>query len=337
METVKCTDLKRCLILGGAGFIGSHCIEFLLEKNFRIMNYDILDYSANKQFLAEIKKNENYEFVQGDIGDRIKLSDTLRTFKPNFIINFAAQSHVDTSIKSPEKFLDTNVKGVLNILECLKDYFSKYGLMEHGRFIQISTDEVYGSKLPDEAVGEDTILNPSNVYSVSKASADLLVLSYVKTYRLPALITRCCNNYGPRQHVEKFIPKVLDCLQAKKSIPIYGEGTQMRQWIHAKDHAEGIFAALQHGTCGEIYNIGDDNYLSNIQLVNLLCSKYDSAALLEQKASSELVEFVPDRIGHDTSYSISSIKLRNICNWQPKINFSTGLNELIRSKLTLGE
>lgn len=337
MKTNKVVDMKRYLVLGGAGFIGSHFIEFLLDKNFSVMNYDILDYSANRDFLAAIKKNENYEFVHGDIGDQVKLIDTLRAFKPDFIVNFAAQSHVDTSINSPLKFLDTNIKGVLNILECLKDYFSEHNLMEHGRFIQISTDEVYGPKLPEEAVDEDAILDPSNVYSVTKASADLLVSSYVKTYRLPALITRCCNNYGPRQHGEKFIPKVLNCLEKNMRIPVYGDGKQIRQWIHVKDHAAGIFAALQHGQCGGIYNIGDDNYLTNIELVKLLCSTYDTISLSKRDSSIELIDFVVDRVGHDTSYSVSTDKLKRVSNWRPEINFTEGLTELICLKHFIGE
>lgn len=304
------------LVTGGAGFIGSHFIIHMLKKckDCKIVNFDVLTYAANKDFLKKIENNPNYLFVQGSICNDEIVSRIIEENNITHIVNFAAESHVDRSIKNPIPFLETNVLGT----EVLLRKAVKYNIE---KFIQVSTDEVYGSLGDSEYFTEESPLKPNSPYSASKASADLIVRTYYKTYGLNVNITRCSNNYGPHQHPEKLIPlTILKALKNEK-IPIYGSGKNVRDWIYVKDHCQAIDLVLQKGQSGEIYNIGTNNEWRNIDLVKLI---------LKQLGKSEkLIEFVDDRLGHDYRYAIDSSKMKNSLGWKYETSFTDKINETI--------
>lgn len=303
------------LVTGGLGFIGSHFLETILEKtNYTIVCLDKETYAADIQFKELLYNNSRLFFIKDDIADK-KTFEYIEKFDINFIVHFAAESHVDNSIEGPEVFVMTNVLGTFNLLE-----FARRKNIE--KFIHVSTDEVYGSIDNNaEAFKESNILDPSSVYSSTKASSDLIVKSYFKTYKLPACITRCCNNYGPRQNKEKLLPKVILNALAEQRIPVYGKGENIREWIHVKDHCEAILNVLQKGVIGEIYNIGTGHTLTNLSLVyRVLCSL---------NKEEGLIEFVEDRKGHDFKYAIDSSKITNNLKWNSKIKFNIGLEETI--------
>jgi len=316
-------EKKKILITGGAGFIGSNFIKYLLNKysNIKIINYDKLTYAGNLLNLKEIEKHPEYSFIKGDICNKKKLISVFELFKPDYIVNFAAESHVDRSILDPEEFIKTNVLGVQNLLQLsLNSGVTK--------FIQISTDEVYGSLRKEGYFTENTPLDPHSPYSASKASADLLALAYYTTFQLPVNITRCSNNYGPYQFPEKLIPLViLNCLKGKK-IPVYGDGLNIRDWIFVEDHCSAIDSVLWDGIPGEIYNIGGNNEKTNIDVVktilNILGKTQPDCGI-----SEESITYIEDRKGHDRRYAIDSTKIQNELGWKPMVSYEEGIKETI--------
>ena len=299
--------LKNFLITGGSGFIGSHFVELLLSNNKKIINIDI-----KKDKFLKIK-NKNYKFFQGNICN-YKFLDKIINKKIDCIVNFAAQTHVDRSIDFPKDFVQNNILGTFNILEILR----KKKLRPI--FTQISTDEVFGS-LEKGSANEMTRFNPSSPYSATKAGAELLINAYSVTYGCDCIITRCTNNYGPRQFPEKLIPKIILLAQQDKKIPIYGTGTNIRDWIYVEDHCDAVFKVLNNGKSGESYNISANNEIDNITIVQKILSLMNK--------SEDLIEYVEDRPGHDFRYSMDSSKIRKELDWKTNINFEEGLKKTI--------
>ena len=330
----------KILVTGGAGFIGVNFIKYTLSntKNI-IINIDKLTYSGNLTSLREIEKNKNYFFYKSDIGDIKLISKILKKHKPDKIINFAAETHVDRSIQNPITFLNSNIISFMNFLETSKKYWQELSDSESSkfRFLQISTDEVYGSlKKNEKSFTENSPYKPNSPYAASKASSDLLARSYFKTYNMPIIITNCSNNYGPYQFPEKLIPLTINNIIENKNIPIYGDGTQIRDWIHVEDHIKALTKILEKGTIGEKFNIGGSSEITNIELVTLICETMD----LENKkfrlsrpkninSYLDLITFVDDRKGHDFRYSINNKKIIDVINWYPKKNFKKALKETI--------
>ena len=302
----------KILVTGGLGFIGSNFILKLLSKfpQYEITNVDACLSGSNLKNLESLSNNKHYSFVKGNISDPILMEKLIE--KNDLVINFAAESHVDRSISNPKPFLDTNIFGVYTILECLRKSRKK--------LIQISTDEVYGS-LKYQSADENFHLNPSSPYSSSKASAELIANSYHITYDIDVMITRCTNNYGPRQFPEKLIPKTIILAEQNKKIPVYGKGTNIRDWIYVDDHCEAILEVLTHGKSGNSYNISAENEIDNITIVKKILS------ILNKK--EDLIEFVEDRPGHDFRYSLDSSKIRKELNWSQKTNFDEGLEKTV--------
>tara|TARA_Y100001936_G_scaffold240864_1_gene275913 strand:+ start:6412 stop:7398 length:987 start_codon:yes stop_codon:yes gene_type:complete len=303
----------KLLVTGGLGFIGSNFITKLLSKNedFKIINVDAQLHGSEKRNLSNVENHPNYEFVKGNITNK-RLMEELIT-KSDAVINFAAESFVDRSITDPNSFLVSNVRGTFTIL----DIISK----QKKRLVQISTDEVFGSLLSGSAT-EDSKLNPSNPYSATKAAAELLINSYYNTFNSDVVITRCTNNYGPRQFAEKLIPKTFILAKQNKKIPIYGKGTNIRDWIFVDDHCDGILSSLLHGKSGQSYNISGNNELDNIRIVKTILSLMGK--------SEDQIQFVEDRPGHDFRYSMDSSKISKELNWKPKISFEDGLRKTIQ-------
>jgi len=305
----------RLLITGGAGFIGSNFIKYLLNKynNYSVINLDLLTYAGNLENLDEIKNSPNYKFVRGDVADENLIKEITRNV--DAIVNFAAESHVDRSIEGPSVFIRTNVVGTQILLEAAKENRVQ-------RFIQISTDEVYGSLGPKGYFSEDTPLSPNSPYSASKAGADLIVRSYFETYKFPAIITRCSNNYGPNQFPEKFIPLLITNAFENKELPIYGDGLNVRDWIHVADHCEAIDIVLHKGKEGEVYNIGGNCEKRNIDIAKLILKKIGK--------DESLIRFVKDRPGHDRRYAMDVSKIKRELGWSAKYPFDEGISELIK-------
>lgn len=308
------------LVTGGAGFIGGNFIHYLLKQypNIHVVCLDALTYAGNPNTLAGAKSNPNFTFIKGDIADTQTVDAVFRRHRPDIVVNFAAESHVDRSIKHPQLFLHTNVMGTGVLLDtCLKYKVT--------RFHQISTDEVYGDlplDRPDLLFYESSPLRPSSPYSASKASADLLVCSYFRTYGLPVTISRCTNNYGPYQHPEKLIPKVIQCALLNQPIPIYGTGQNMRDWVHVQDHCIAIDHILHHGKAGELYHIGGCQELSNLQVVHQILQILNK--------SEQLITFVADRPGHDLRYALAVSKMHTQLQWSPSIAFSDGIQSTVQ-------
>lgn len=305
----------KLLVTGGAGFIGSCFIRSLLNDypDYEVVNLDLLTYAGNTENLKDIENKENYSFIHGDICDKELVQDLMR--RVDCCINFAAESHVDRSIKNPDVFIKTNVLGTHNLLNAAKR--SKIS-----RFIQVSTDEVYGSLGETGYFTETTSLNPNSPYSASKASADLLVRSYYKTYKMPVLITRCSNNYGPYQFPEKLIPLFISNIIWDKQVPVYGNGLNVRDWLYVYDHCSAIKAVLHNGKEGEVYNIGGNSEKTNIEITKLI--------LKELNKPETLIKYVEDRLGHDRRYAIDSSKIKNELGWQPSIDFERGISITIK-------
>lgn len=304
--------MKTLLVTGGAGFIGSHFIKYILKKyeNYKIINLDKLTYCANLKNLKEVEANPNYSFVQGDITDSALVDDLAK--KSDYIINFAAETHVDNSIKNPENFVKTNVYGAYVLLEAAKNNNIE-------KFLQISTDEVYGS-IEVGKFSENSPLAPNSPYSASKASADMLARSYFKTYNLPILITRCSNNYGENQYIEKLIPHFINNLMNNKKIPLYSDGSNVRDWIYVLDHARALDIVLHEGKIGDIYNIGANEEKTNLEITKII--------LKQMVKSFDMVEFVEDRKGHDKRYAIDNSKIKSL-GWKPEKSFNDGIIQTI--------
>lgn len=307
--------MSRLLVTGGAGFIGSNFVHYMLRKypDCRIVNLDALTYAGNLENLADLGLDPRHEFVQGDIGDPDCVGRILHS-GVDAVINFAAESHVDRSILAAAAFVRTNVVGTLNLLELCRKH-------KTGRYLQVSTDEVYGSLGPSGAFTELTPIAPNSPYAASKASADLLVRSYCHTHGFPGIVTRCSNNYGPYQFPEKLIPLLITNAMADRPLPIYGDGLQVRDWIHVEDHCAAIDAVLHHGRIGEVYNAGGHQELPNLEVARRI--------LQALHKDESLLTYVQDRPGHDRRYAIDSTKLETELHWHPRISFDTGLQETI--------
>ncbi|OUW01519.1 MAG: dTDP-glucose 4,6-dehydratase [Betaproteobacteria bacterium TMED156] len=338
------------LITGGAGFIGSNFVLHLLNDKVvqeRIVVLDCLTYAGNMNNLASAIKNPNFIFEKCDINDKGSLKSVIKKFSPKSIIHFAAESHVDRSIIGPSKFIQTNICGTYNLLESFYEYFLALSddvstsnttvneiTKKNFRFIHVSTDEVYGSLNPkDPGFTENHPFKPNSPYASSKASSDLLVRAWNKTYGLPTIITNCSNNYGPYQFPEKLIPLVISNAMDHKPIPIYGNGQQIRDWIFVEDHCEAINLVLKKGLVGETYNIGGNCECKNIDLVKMICSILDKLLPIKNsnkiKSYKDLIKFVPDRPGHDERYSVNNNKIKKNLAWKPRENLPTGLKKTI--------
>lgn len=302
--------MKKVLVTGGAGFIGSCFVRHILKKrsDYKVTNLDALTYCGNLANLDDIKDNPNYKFVHGNICDRELVRNLIKDV--DFVVNFAAESHVDNSIKNPEIFVETNVQGTLNLLQACKEIGIE-------RYLQVSTDEVYGTLGKTGYFYETTPIQPNSPYSASKASADLLVRAYFETYGLPVLTTRCSNNYGPYQYPEKLIPFFISKLLKGEKVPVYGDGLNVRDWLYVYDHCEAIDTVLHKGKIGEVYNIGGHNEKTNLEITHLILD-----AMGKDENS---IQYVEDRLGHDRRYAISNDKITSELGWSPSITFEEGI------------
>ena len=308
--------MKKIVVTGGLGFIGSNLIDLLIKKNFFVINVDKVSYSSNFYNHKEYKNSKKYKFIKCDIKDK-KFKNIIFKYKPTCIFNLAAETHVDRSIDSPKNFIQSNIVGVYNLLEYFKEYSDKF----KSKLIHISTDEVYGDILKGRTT-EKYPYYPSSPYAASKAASDHLVSAYVRTYKIPAIITNCSNNYGPKQHPEKLIPKLIYNIINNKPLPIYGKGINSREWIYVKDHCEALFKVFKKGKIGQFYNIGSNKNLNNIQVCKSLLKISKKLINLGNKVK---INFVMDRPGHDIRYALNSNKIRKELNWKPKISFAKGI------------
>ena len=308
--------MKKIIVTGGLGFIGSNLIDLLIRKNYYVVNIDKVTYSSNFYNIREYKNSKNYKFLKCDIKD-LKLKNIINKYKPIAIFNLAAETHVDRSIDNPESFIQSNIVGVYNLLEHFKEYTKK----NRSKLIHISTDEVYGDILSGRS-SENYPYQPSSPYAASKAASDHLVSSYIRTYKIPAIVTNCSNNYGPKQHPEKLIPKLIYNILNNKPLPIYGKGTNSREWIYVKDHCEALLKVFLKGKVGEFYNIGSNKNLNNLQVSKELINISKSTTTIGKKVK---ILFVKDRPGHDVRYALNSNKIKKKLGWKPRTNFRQGI------------
>jgi len=320
----------KILITGGCGFIGSNYVmKQVIRNHHTVLNLDKLTYAGNIENLSNIIHDPNYSFVHGDICDIESVSNTINQFQPDAIVHFAAESHVDRSIDEPMAFVNTNVIGTATMLKVALQYWKEKN--NNFRFLHISTDEVFGSLEKDKFFTEETPYNPSSPYSASKASSDHLVRAWHQTYGLPTIIINCSNNYGPYQFPEKLIPLMITNCLDEKSLPVYGEGLNVRDWLYVEDHCDAIDTVLQNGQIGETYNIGGNNEMRNINIVNTICTILDELRPRNEKESyTELISYVTDRPGHDFRYAINTSKIKNQLEWKPKETFETGIRKTIQ-------
>ncbi len=323
---------KKILITGGAGFIGSALIRKIINTtSYNVLNIDKLSYSGDLESLESVNNNPNYSFEKIDICDSNKIRSVLRKYQPDLIIHLAAESHVDRSINSPKEFIQSNIFGTYTLLEESKNYLKdiKCNNSDGFRFHHVSTDEVFGDlHTSDKPFTEDSRYEPSSPYSASKASSDHLVRAWHRTYNFPAVITNCSNNYGPFQFPEKLIPLTIMNALRGKSIPIYGDGKQIRDWLYVDDHAEALLCAALYGKNGETYNIGGHNEIENIEVVKIICTildKLEPSKNADVKKYKELITYVDDRSGHDVRYAIDASKIANDLKWKPRETFESGI------------
>ena len=321
------------LVTGGAGFIGGNFVlRQMRGEKTEIINLDALTYAGNLDTLDDIEDDPRHNFVLGSIGDSALVDYLLQKHRPSAIVNFAAESHVDRSIDSPEAFIQTNILGPFSLLESARKYWRGLEGAERDqfRFLHVSTDEVYGSLGPTGKFTETTAYQPNSPYSASKASSDHLVRAYFHTYGLPVLTTNCSNNYGPFQFPEKLIPLIIHNALAGKPLPIYGNGLNIRDWLFVEDHCAAIARVLEAGTPGEVYNIGGNNEKTNLEVVHTLCDLLDSLKPRSDGASyRSQITFVTDRPGHDARYAIDASKIKNALGWEPAETFETGLRKTV--------
>lgn len=322
--------MKTMLVTGGAGFIGSSFILYIRKKyrDYRIINLDKLTYAGNLRNLAALEEDENYEFIHGDIGDTQLLNNIFTAHEVDYIVNFAAESHVDRSLLEPGLFVRTNVLGTSALLCAAKKFWVERGNTAGKKYLQVSTDEVYGSLGETGYFTESTPLDPRSPYSSSKAGADLLVMAYSHTFGLPVNITRCSNNYGPRQFPEKLIPLIINNALAKKPLPIYGDGLNIRDWLFVEDHCRAIDLVLHRAPAGEIYNVGGNNEKTNLAIVTGIIRFLGSH--VDSSIDETLIRYVEDRKGHDRRYGIDASKLRDELGWSPQVSFKEGLEATIK-------
>lgn len=328
---------KRIIVTGGAGFIGSTLIKYIVKNlHEKILNLDKLTYAGNLSSLESIYKNSDYSFEEIDICNETDVQNIIEKYKPTNIIHLAAETHVDNSIDDSINFIKTNIIGTYNLLQSSLNFWKRLDYDKRNKFLfqHVSTDEVYGSlNFESSSFTEKTAYDPTSPYSASKASADHLVRAWNKTYNLPAIITNCSNNYGPYQFPEKLIPLTIIKVLKNEKIPLYGNGQQIRDWLHVEDHAEGIVKVMLYGKSGETYNIGGNNELSNLDLVELICEIFSelnkNQKIIKNENPRELISFVKDRPAHDIRYAINTDKINNELKWKPKIEFKDGLKKTI--------
>jgi dTDP-glucose 4,6-dehydratase len=321
--------MKNILVTGGAGFIGSNFIKYILNNyDNNIINFDVLTYAGNLENLKDVENHPSYKCIKGDIRNREILEEIFEKFKIDTIVNFAAESHVDRSIVEPEIFLTTNILGTQCLLDVAKKYWKlnpgdKYSreFKEGVKYLQVSTDEVYGALGKVGMFTETTPLSPNSPYSASKASADMIVRAYHETFGMPVNITRCSNNYGPYQFPEKLIPLMINNCKSDKQLPVYGDGMQIRDWLHVYDHCSAIDTVLHKGKVGEVYNIGGNNEKANIEIVKMIINALSK--------SEDLIQYVQDRPGHDRRYAIDNTKITSELGWKPSYTFEQGIKETI--------
>lgn len=326
--------MKTILVTGGAGFIGGTFVRRNVSPECKVINLDSLTYAGNLESLASLNDNSNHVFVQGDIRDKELVSYLLGKHEPDGILHFAAESHVDRSIGAPAQFIETNVVGTQNMLECARGYWADLSdsRKETFRFLHVSTDEVYGSLGPEGKFVESTPYAPNSPYSASKAASDHLVRAYFHTYGMPALISNCSNNYGPFQFPEKLIPLMILNAVRGNPLPIYGDGSNIRDWLHVDDHCDALKMLFEKGKPGEVYNIGGDAERTNLDVVNTICKIVDELRLGEEEypPTSSLITYVTDRPGHDQRYAIDATKIKREIGWSPKHNFESGIRETVQ-------
>jgi len=326
------SESNTWLVTGGAGFIGGNFVLDAVASGIRIVNLDALTYAGNRDTLAAVDADPNHIFVHGDIGDRALVAKLLAEHRPQTIVNFAAESHVDRSIDGPAAFVQTNVVGTLALLENARDYWRELDVDAKSgfRFLHVSTDEVYGSLGDSGAFTEDTPYAPNSPYSASKAASDHLVRAFHHTYGLPVVTTNCSNNYGPYQFPEKLIPLVIQKALAGQPLPIYGDGRNVRDWLYVKDHCTAIRRVLEAGCIGETYNVGGDAERENIDVVRVICTLLDARRpLADGRAHESLIAYVKDRPGHDRRYAIDASKLKRELAWAPTLGFEQGIAQTV--------
>jgi dTDP-glucose 4,6-dehydratase len=324
----------KILVTGGAGFIGSAVVRLAIARGHRVVNVDALTYAGNLENVASVAASPRYVFAQADIRDRRPLEQLFAVHQPDAVLHLAAESHVDRSIDAPADFISTNIIGTFNLLEAARHHWLRSGRPDRFRFHHVSTDEVYGS-LPrdtvDQRFSEATRYDPHSPYAAAKASADHLARAWQVTYGLPVIVTNCSNNYGPFQFPEKLIPLMILSALAGRPLPIYGDGSNVRDWLHVEDHADALLHALEHAAPGSTYTIGGDCERTNLQLVTLLCELLDDECPRAGGTSyRDLIEFVSDRPGHDARYAIDPTRIRGELGWQPQIGLAEGLLRTIR-------
>ncbi|MBT3027063.1 MAG: dTDP-glucose 4,6-dehydratase [Candidatus Thiodiazotropha sp. (ex Ctena orbiculata)] len=330
--------MQTIIVTGGAGFIGGNFVHHLLTmQDIQVVNLDALTYAGNLDTLQAIMESPRHHFVQGKIQDRELVTDLFERFRPSAIVNFAAESHVDRSIDGPADFIDTNIGGTFNLLECARAYWAGLTTREAEafRFLHVSTDEVYGSLGEEGKFIETTPYAPNSPYSASKAASDHLVRAWHHTYGLPVLTTNCSNNYGPYQFPEKLIPLFIQKALAGEALPIYGDGSNVRDWLYVEDHCKAIRRVLEAGRPGEVYNVGGNNEMSNLEVIEMLCELLDELVPdSPYRPHSQLKKFVKDRPGHDQRYAIDATKLQHELGWTPDETFATGLRKTVTWYLT---
>lgn len=321
--------MKKILITGGAGFIGSHVVRLFVTKysQYHVYNLDALTYAGNLENITDIADHSNYTFVKGDITDASFINNLFALHDFDAVIHLAAESHVDRSITDPLSFINTNILGTVNLLNAAKDSWKNN--MDQKRFYHISTDEVYGSLGDTGLFIEETSYDPKSPYSASKASSDHLVRAYGNTYGLPIIISNCSNNYGPNQFPEKLLPLAINNIKNNRPIPIYGKGDNIRDWLYVLDHARAIDTIFHNGALGETYNIGGVNEWSNIDLIRTLCKIMDTKLGRSEGTSEQLITYVTDRAGHDKRYAIDSSKLMRELKWEPSLQFEEGMEKTV--------
>jgi dTDP-glucose 4,6-dehydratase len=320
---------KTILITGGAGFIGSHVVRLFVNKypDYQIINLDALTYAGNLENLVDVSEKPNYKFIKGDITDAAFINNLFNKNKIDAVIHLAAESHVDRSITNPLEFIHTNIVGTVNLLNTAKESWKDN--YKDKLFYHVSTDEVYGSLGKTGFFVEETSYDPKSPYSASKASSDHLVRAYNNTYKMPVVISNCSNNYGSHQFPEKLIPLSINNIKNNKTIPIYGKGENIRDWLFVEDHANAIDLIFHKGKVGDTYNIGGNNEWTNIDLIHVLCKTMDKKLGREEGNSAKLISFVKDRAGHDMRYAIDSSKLMNELGWKPSLQFEQGIEKTV--------
>lgn len=325
--------MKRVLVTGGAGFIGSAVVRHLIQDTqCEVLNVDKLTYAGNLESLKEVDDNARYHFAQADICDRVAIAKLFAEFKPDAVMHLAAESHVDRSIDGPADFIETNIVGTYTMLECARAYWNALTSEAKAafRFHHISTDEVYGSLGQTGLFQETTSYDPRSPYSSSKASSDHLVKAWFHTYGLPVVVTNCSNNYGPYHFPEKLVPLVILNALHEKPLPVYGKGDNIRDWLYVEDHACALVTAVEKGVAGETYNVGGRNERTNLEVVETICAILDDLRPRNQGAYKDLITFVKDRPGHDQRYAIDATKLENELGWKARENFDTGIRRTVQ-------